>query len=106
MFPDWTLGDRIRMARGMVDMTQGAFATAIKVAEGSLAAWETDRSQPRNVVAVAKRIEMLTSIPASWILGLDSGPNPSPGGGGSSLLPRLDSNQEPSDERFSSEVAA
>lgn len=97
-YPAWTLGDRIRKARSHVHMTQGEFAERIGAKEGSLAAWETDRAQPRNVVAVAKRIEALTRIPAAWILGLESDPPPPGGGGGPSLLlPRLDSNQEPSD---------
>lgn len=79
VFPDWSLGDRIRKARVTVSMNQREFADAIKVKEGSLAAWETDRAQPRNVVAVSKRIEMLTRIPAGWILGLVEGrPTPPP----------------------------
>lgn len=67
-------------------MKQAQFAQAIKVKEGSLAAWETDRAQPRNVVAVAKRIEFLTRIPAAWILGVEQQPPapPHPGEG----LPR------------------
>lgn len=51
-------------------MTQAEFADAIGVKEGSLAAWETDRATPRDIVAIAKRVEMLTNIPAAWLLGL------------------------------------
>jgi transcriptional regulator with XRE-family HTH domain len=58
-------------------MTQEEFAANIGVKEGSLAAWETDRAQPRSVVAVARRIEQFTGIPASWTLGLDD-PEPLP----------------------------
>jgi len=80
----WTFGDRIRKARIMVGMNQREFADAIDVAEGSLAAWETDRATPRDIVAIAKRVEMLTRIPAARLLGLtpESGPPnpPDPGG--------------------------
>ncbi|WP_374238396.1 multiprotein-bridging factor 1 family protein [Mycobacterium sp. PSTR-4-N] len=84
--PVWSFGDRIRKARNEADMTQAEFATAIGVKEGSLAAWETDRATPRDIVAVAKRVELLTRIPAAWLLGLPMPDLP---------LPRLDSNQQP-----------
>lgn len=73
-YPAWTLGDRIRKARMISGMKQAEFAERIGTKEGSLAAWETDRSTPRNIVAIAKRIEALTRVPATWILGLDDGP--------------------------------
>lgn len=53
-------------------MTQAGFAAAIGVKEGSLAAWETDRATPRDIVTIAKRVEMLTQIPAAWLLGLSN----------------------------------
>ncbi len=95
-YPVWTLGDRIRKARTITGMKQAEFATRIGTKEGSLAAWETDRSQPRNIVAVAKRIEALTRIPATWILGLTETPPPNPEGpDGGATLPRKDSNLQP-----------
>lgn len=83
VIPWWTLGDRIRKARLTIDMDQRRFAEALSVPAGSLAAWETDRQRPRDLVAVAKRIELLTQIPAAWILGLDvASPRPvDPDGG-------------------------
>jgi transcriptional regulator with XRE-family HTH domain len=79
VYPDWSLGDRIRKARVTTGMTQTEFAAAIGVKEGTLAAWETSRAHPRSadIVDVAKRIETVTKIPASWLLGMDDGP-PSP----------------------------
>lgn len=68
--PSWTFGDRIRKARSVAGMDQREFAAAIDVNPSSLAAWETDRATPRDVVAVAKRVEMLTKVPAAWLLGL------------------------------------
>lgn len=79
VIPAWSFGDRVRKARNVADMTQSAFAEAIGAKEGSLAAWETDRATPRDIVAVAKRIEMLTNIPATWLLGLGGGGSDQPG---------------------------
>ncbi|MGB7509276.1 MAG: helix-turn-helix transcriptional regulator [Mycobacterium sp.] len=61
-------------------MTQSAFAAAIGVKEGSLAAWETDRATPRDIVSVAKRVEMLTNVPAAWLLGLGGPTSAQPSG--------------------------
>lgn len=81
--PVWSNGDRIRKARLTVEMDQREFADQLGVKPGSLAAWETDRSRPRDLVAIAKRIELLTKIPAAWILGLDEKPqSPRPGNEG------------------------
>lgn len=80
-YPAWTLGDRMRKARMTTGMHQRDFAVAINVKSGSLAAWESDRAIPRNIVAVARRIELVSGVPAAWILGLDDGPPPGPGGG-------------------------
>ncbi len=55
--------------------TSGGFADALGVKPGSLAGWETDRQRPRDVVALAKRIEMITRVPAEWVLGLRDGPD-------------------------------
>lgn len=82
-YPAWTLGDRMRKARMTTGMHQRDFAVAINVKSGSLAAWESDRAIPRNIVAVARRIELVSGVPAAWILGLDDGPPPGPPGGGS-----------------------
>ena len=78
VYPAWSLGDRIRKARDIAGMNQHDFAVAIGVPDGSLANWETDRAKPRDIVAVAKRIELLTRIPAGWVLGIEN----SPDGGG------------------------
>jgi transcriptional regulator with XRE-family HTH domain len=83
--PTWTLGDRIRKARLSTGRNQRDFAPLIGVKAGSLAAWESDHSAPRNIIAVAKRIEALTGIPAGWVLGLDDGPPSGPPGGGDAL---------------------
>ena len=97
VYPTWSFGDRIRKARDIADLNQHDFAAAIGVPDGSLANWETDRSKPRDIVAVAKRVEMLTRIPAAWMLGVDDTNPPPDGGDGGLLLPRMDSNHQPPD---------
>lgn len=81
--PVWTFGDRIRKARSIAGMDQRQFAETIEVNPSSLAAWETDRATPRNIVAIAKRVEALTRIPAAWLLGVEGTPPANgPRGGG------------------------
>ncbi len=89
LYPTWSLGDRIRKARVVTGMNQETFAAAIGVTEGSLASWETDRAKPRDVVAVAKRIEVLSRIPAAWTLGVDDTPPPKNPDGGDKQTARL-----------------
>ncbi len=82
VIPQWTFGDRLRKARHQAGMDQRSFADAVDATPGSLATWETDRSRPRDLVALAKRVELLTGVPAAWLLGLDEwapwGSNPQP----------------------------
>lgn len=84
ILPAWSFGDRIRKARDIAGMNQRDFAAAIEAKEGSLAAWETDRAKPRDIVAVAKRVAILTRIPPAWLLGVDEPTPPvnGPQGGG------------------------
>ncbi|WP_175280155.1 helix-turn-helix domain-containing protein [Prescottella equi] len=83
VYPVWSFGDKMRKARQTIGMDQREFAAQLGVKAGSLAGWETDRTKPRDVVAVAKRVELLTHIPAAWILGIQetpAGPNGPDGG--------------------------
>jgi transcriptional regulator with XRE-family HTH domain len=103
-YPTWTLGDRIRKARLTTGMNQREFAPLIGVKPGSLAAWESDHSVPRNMLAVARRIAGLTGIPAAWVLGLDDGPpdggfdEPHPLNGVETTAPLLGSRKSQSDK--------
>jgi transcriptional regulator with XRE-family HTH domain len=74
IFPNWTFADRIRKVRSMAGQDQREFAKQLGVTASALAAWETGRAVPRDIVAIAKRIEMRMQVPAQWTLGLDDGP--------------------------------
>jgi len=56
-------------------MDQKTFAAHIGATAGAYAQWEADNNKPRDIVAVAKSIEMLTRIPATWILGFGGAPS-------------------------------
>ncbi len=77
--PAWTLGDRLRKIRLTAGMDQRSFAGALGVTASRIASWETDRATPRDLVTLAKRVELLTRVPATWLLGLDA-EHPRPGG--------------------------
>ena len=76
---DWTFGDRLRKIRKVVGVSQADFAAELSQGRQSVAAWELGTNEPRNPVAVAKRIELAYGVPASWTLGLShQGPNGGP----------------------------
>ena len=70
--PEWSLADKLRKARQSIGLGQRDFAKELGVTDTAYQQWEAGRSRPRNVVATAKRIEMLTGVSATWILGLES----------------------------------
>lgn len=101
--PEWTFADRLRKIRTDSGMHQREFAGALGVNPATYAAWESGRNHPQSgqMVAVAKRIELLTQVPATWTLGLDTtnGPRPTMTWDEGQRLPRVDSNHEPADYR-------
>ncbi len=66
----WTFGDRLRKVRRILGMSQEAFAKLLGATPQALGAWELDVNAPRNVVAIAKRLEVAAGVPATWMLGL------------------------------------
>ncbi|MHA7270426.1 helix-turn-helix domain-containing protein [Arthrobacter sp. HLT1-20] len=80
LVPEWTFADRLRKARLTSHLTQEEFADRLGAKPGAYSHWEAGRNTPRQVVSIAQRIEMLTGIPAAWMLGLaDPSPQPGPG---------------------------
>jgi DNA-binding XRE family transcriptional regulator len=70
--PQWTFADRIRkVRRDVLQIEQSAFADQLGVTRQAYAAWESGRNEPRSILAVAKRIEAMSRVPAAWILGVD-----------------------------------
>lgn len=75
--PEWTFGDRVRKARREMGWSQADLADKLAAQLGSavstksVGAWETDQNRPADVVEIARALEHVTRIPASWFLGLD-----------------------------------
>lgn len=93
--PQWTFGERLRKARrDHKRWSQRAFAEALGVTEAAYAQWESDNNRPRDIVAVAQRVQDITGVSANWLLGLTDDPRPG------TALPQMDSNHQHFDYRF------
>jgi transcriptional regulator with XRE-family HTH domain len=68
--PTWTFGDRLRKARRSRRLSQREFARLLGESEKSIANWEGDVAKPRDVVALAKKVEATYGVPAEWLLGV------------------------------------
>jgi DNA-binding transcriptional regulator YiaG len=79
--PEWSTADRLRKIRRDTGYSQDEFAEMLGANPNNYRAWESGRNHPRDIVALAKRIEMLTGVPAAWTLGLADGTS-TPGGPG------------------------
>jgi transcriptional regulator with XRE-family HTH domain len=78
--PEWTFSDRLRkVRRDIAQESQEDFAAHLGVTKVAYAAWESGRNVPRGQITIAKRVEVLTGVPASWLLGLDEPDTPSRG---------------------------
>lgn len=102
--PQWTLGDRLRKVRTLAGLNQEDFAAKLDVTASAYSHWESDRTTPRNVVAIAQRIELLLGTPASWTLGLVESV-PSPGGPGGLKKVSSVSERQPLDYKVGSSAA-
>lgn len=78
--PEWTFGDRIRKIRRDARLSQGEFAELIGRGDKAVAAWESGKNEPGDIVAVARRIQVALGVRAEWTLGLIDGGH-TPGGG-------------------------
>ena len=74
---EWTFGDKLRKIRRAARASQGDFADQIGQTSETLSAWEAGRNQPRNIVSIAKRIELAYGVAAGWVLGIQESPYPS-----------------------------
>jgi transcriptional regulator with XRE-family HTH domain len=68
--PQWSLGDRLRKVRRELQWSQEELANAIGVKPTTLGAWESGRNSPDDPVYLARKIEIITGVPAAWLLGV------------------------------------
>lgn len=72
VYPDWSVGDKLRkVRRDVLKIEQAEFAERLGVNRQRYAAWESGRTTPRDILALARRVELISRVPASWLLGLD-----------------------------------
>jgi len=85
--PEWSIADRLRKIRRDQRLSQDAFAALLDVKSTTYGAWETGRNSPDHLVALARRVELVTGVPAAWTLGVHvESPRPDGGPDGGSGL--------------------
>ena len=90
----FTLGDRLRKVRRASGDNQRDFAKVLHATQEAVSAWEAGRNYPRDVVAIAQRIERAYGVSAGWVLGITENPRPGRPDGGNEYTAR-DLNPEP-----------
>ena len=82
--PEWTFADRLRKIRTSGGWSQKEIASLLEVGSSAYAQWEAGNAKPRDVVAIANRLELMARVPAAWTLGLnDENRHPDNPNGGS-----------------------
>lgn len=78
--PAFTLGDRLRKARELTEMTTRDFAAQIGVSQKTISDAENDRRAPRRITLLA--YAMATGVPLEWLeTGREEAPRPGRPGG-------------------------
>jgi transcriptional regulator with XRE-family HTH domain len=72
LIPEWTFADRLRKSRRSAGMTQRQMSAALEVGEAAYGQWESGNNVPREVIEIARRVEKITGVRATWLLGLES----------------------------------
>lgn len=73
MTPQWTLGDRIRRARLSAGMDRLELAGKLGVSRAAVGYWETDRSQPKDIMETLRQIAEITGVGEDWLFGIRTG---------------------------------
>ena len=91
--PQWSRGDRLRKARTLTGLSTREFAERVGISPKSVNNYEGDAVEPRKIVMNAWALA--TGVPVEW-LETGTAPTGTDGPDGGHVLPRLDSNQQPS----------
>jgi DNA-binding transcriptional regulator YiaG len=64
--PEWSFADRIRkIRREVVRVDQAEFARDLGVTKEAYSAWESGRNEPRSILALARKVELVSGVPAA-----------------------------------------
>ena|GEM_PF-6236945 len=66
----WSFGDRVAKVRHAIGLQQAEMAKALGVNQVTVSTWERFGREPRGITVLAKRLQLVTGIPAAWFLGL------------------------------------
>lgn len=92
--PTITLGWRIKMAMDHGDVKSADLEERFEVSRGTISRWCRDVGQPPKKLFL-NEIAVMCGVSSRWLI---DGKDPHPDGpDGGHMLPRLDSNQQPSD---------
>lgn len=85
LVPEWTVGDRLRKARELLELDQEPFAKLIGVSRGTVGNYERGLTEHYKPI-VLRAWAMAAGVPVAWIeTGTAGGPVPPPGGGNRDL---------------------
>lgn len=58
-------------ARADAGLTQEEMAEKFGQSHSTIAKWEKDKSQPRDMMSVLEKWSTITKVPVTWLLGLE-----------------------------------
>ena len=67
--PPWGFGDRLRLIRRHLKLTQAETAARLEVGLPAYAAWEAGQSKPADLTVMAVRLETVLGVDRAWWLG-------------------------------------
>lgn len=71
--PEWTMGERLAKTRKHAGIDQDDMARLFGKSRPAISAWESDKSQPRNMLAVVEKWSEITGVDPAWLLGFRTG---------------------------------
>jgi len=85
--PRIKLGDRTRIVRREMNLTQEQFVEGLRaylptLGPKSYAAWEAGTNEPTDKAEVCEALELYTGLPREWFMGWADHSRPTPGGEG------------------------
>ena len=66
--PEWTLGERLAKARKEAGLTQEEIAELLQVSHSTVAKWEGNVGQPRDMLSRIHQWSELTRVDFHWLI--------------------------------------